>query len=81
MRLRERNSAAAPADQQAVIDIGSNTVRLVIYGGPPRAPVELLNEKVAAKLGKGVARQLPPGFRQEYLLAHLLEHFRPHHEK
>lgn len=55
MRLRERSSGAAPADQQAVIDIGSNTVRLVIYGGPPRAPVELLNEKVAAKLGKGVA--------------------------
>ncbi len=55
MKLRDRNSNGAPADQQAVIDIGSNTVRLVIYGGPPRAPVELLNEKVAAKLGKGVA--------------------------
>ena len=40
---------------RAVIDIGSNTVRLVIYGGPPRAPVVLLNEKVTAKLGKGVA--------------------------
>jgi exopolyphosphatase / guanosine-5'-triphosphate,3'-diphosphate pyrophosphatase len=40
---------------RAVIDIGSNTVRLVVYGGPPRAPVVLLNEKVTAKLGKGVA--------------------------
>ena len=39
---------------RAIIDIGSNTVRLVIYGGPPRAPVVLLNEKVAAKLGKGI---------------------------
>lgn len=40
---------------RAVIDIGSNTVRLVVYGGPPRAPVVMLNEKVTAKLGKGVA--------------------------
>lgn len=40
---------------RAVIDIGSNTVRLVVYGGPLRAPVSLLNEKITAKLGKGVA--------------------------
>ncbi len=40
---------------RAIIDIGSNTVRLVIYGGPPRAPVVLLNEKVSAKLGRGMA--------------------------
>lgn len=39
---------------RAIIDIGSNTVRLVIYGGPPRAPVVLFNEKVSAKLGKGL---------------------------
>ena len=42
-------------DPRAIIDIGSNTVRMVIYGGPPRAPVVLFNEKVTAKLGKGVA--------------------------
>ena len=41
--------------ERAVIDIGSNTVRLVIFGGPPRAPAILLNEKVTARLGKGVA--------------------------
>lgn len=41
--------------ERAVIDIGSNTVRLVIFGGPPRAPTILLNEKVTARLGKGVA--------------------------
>jgi len=40
---------------RAIIDIGSNTVRLVIYGGPLRAPEVLHNEKVTAKLGKGVA--------------------------
>lgn len=43
------------AQSRAIIDIGSNTVRLVVYGGPPRAPVTLLNEKVTAKLGKHVA--------------------------
>ena len=42
-------------DPRAIIDIGSNTVRMVIYGGPPRAPAILFNEKVTAKLGKGVA--------------------------
>ncbi len=40
------------SDQRAIIDIGSNTVRLVVYGGPPRAPVVLLNEKVTARLGR-----------------------------
>lgn len=42
-------------EQRAVIDIGSNTVRLVIYGGPQRAPEVLHNEKVTARLGRGVA--------------------------
>lgn len=41
--------------KQAVIDIGSNTVRLVMFGGPTRAPVVLHNEKVTARLGKEVA--------------------------
>lgn len=39
---------------RAIIDIGSNTVRLVVYGGSPRAPTVLLNEKVAAKLGRDI---------------------------
>lgn len=39
------------ASRRAVIDIGSNSVRLVIYDGPSRAPIVLFNEKVAAGLG------------------------------
>lgn len=39
-------------ERRAIIDIGSNTVRLVIYGGPPRAPEVLWNEKVSARLGR-----------------------------
>ncbi|PEQ12841.1 exopolyphosphatase [Novosphingobium sp. PC22D] len=40
------------AEKRAIIDIGSNTVRMVIYNGPPRAPIVVLNEKVNARLGK-----------------------------
>ncbi len=50
-----RLSGPRMTEQRAIIDIGSNTVRMVIYGGPPRAPVVLFNEKVTAKLGKAVA--------------------------
>ena len=41
--------------ERAIIDIGSNTVRLVIYGGSARAPVIAFNEKVAARLGREIA--------------------------
>lgn len=44
------------SDTHAIIDIGSNTVRLVVYDGLCRAPAVLLNEKVTAKLGKDVAK-------------------------
>lgn len=39
----------------SVIDIGSNSVRLVIYERLSRAPTLLFNEKVLAGLGKGLA--------------------------
>ena len=37
--------------RRAVIDIGSNSVRLVIYEGPPRAPIAVFNEKSLCGLG------------------------------
>lgn len=40
---------------RAVIDIGSNTVRLAIYSGAVRAPETYHNEKVAARLGRDLA--------------------------
>lgn len=46
----------------AVIDIGSNSVRLVIYEGLVRSPTVLFNEKVLCGLGQGVART---GFLEE----------------
>lgn len=44
------------SDKRAIIDIGSNTVRLVVYNGPPRAPIVILNEKVSARLGRDIAK-------------------------
>src|SRR3546814_15452897 len=41
--------------RSAVIDIGSNSVRLVVYEGPPRAPAVIFNEKVPAGLGRAVS--------------------------
>ncbi len=38
----------------SVVDIGSNSVRLVIYEGLSRAPTILFNEKVLCGLGKGL---------------------------
>lgn len=40
--------------RQAIIDIGSNSIRLVVYGGPPRIPATLFNEKVMAGLGRSL---------------------------
>jgi|SoimicmetaTmtLPC_FD_contig_51_424377_length_1733_multi_3_in_0_out_0_2 exopolyphosphatase/guanosine-5'-triphosphate,3'-diphosphate pyrophosphatase len=40
----------------AVIDIGSNSVRLVVYAGANRAPEPVFNEKVMAGLGAGLQR-------------------------
>jgi len=40
----------------AVVDIGSNSVRLVIYEGNCRSLTVLFNEKVLSGLGKGLAR-------------------------
>jgi len=39
----------------SVVDIGSNSVRLVIYEGLNRMPAVLFNEKVLCGLGKGIA--------------------------
>ncbi len=39
----------------AVVDVGSNTVRLVVFDGASRAPAYFFNEKVACGLGAGMA--------------------------
>jgi exopolyphosphatase/guanosine-5'-triphosphate,3'-diphosphate pyrophosphatase len=39
----------------SVVDIGSNSIRVVIYEGMSRSPTILFNEKVLCGLGKGIA--------------------------
>lgn len=43
-----------PAPRCAVVDLGSNSVRLVVYEGQERNPVAIFNEKAVLRLGKGL---------------------------
>lgn len=49
----------APIEQDrrrvAVVDLGSNSVRLVVFEGACRNPVAIFNEKAVLRLGKGLA--------------------------
>lgn len=55
-RVAQRAARRAATQQQraAVIDIGSNSVRLVVFAGAARCPATLFNEKVMAGLGAGI---------------------------
>ena len=54
---------AATAGRIGVIDIGSNTIRLVVYEVPTRLPFPLFNEKAQCELGRDIADsgRLHPG--------------------
>jgi len=54
--VNDRAVASDAAPIAGVIDIGSNSVRLVVYRVGSRAPAILFNEKVMAGLGGGVAK-------------------------
>lgn len=47
--------AGNPEKRIGVIDVGSNSVRLVVYDGLRRTPLPLFNEKVFCGLGKSVS--------------------------
>ena len=52
-----RNSPAILSEAPvAVIDVGSNSVRLVVYENAGRAPLPIFNEKVLCGLGRGLDR-------------------------
>jgi len=53
--LSQPAAGPAPAGPVAVIDIGSNSIRLVVFSGPQRGAVTLFNEKVLCGLGRGLA--------------------------
>jgi exopolyphosphatase/guanosine-5'-triphosphate,3'-diphosphate pyrophosphatase len=56
IRFLRRTDAPVRDAPVAIIDIGSNSIRLVIYEGEGRMPSILFNEKIMAGLGKGLAR-------------------------
>ncbi len=47
--------AARALARVGVVDVGSNSVRLVVFDGAARSPAYFYNEKVMAGLGKGMA--------------------------
>jgi exopolyphosphatase/guanosine-5'-triphosphate,3'-diphosphate pyrophosphatase len=47
---------AYAAARRAVVDLGSNSVRLVIYEGEARNPLQIFNEKAVLRLAKGMTK-------------------------
>lgn len=54
-KLIARNRGEDAPGRIAVVDIGSNTVRMVVYDAPTRLPVPMFNEKAQCELGRGLA--------------------------
>jgi len=52
--VSEDSASSAAGGRLAVIDIGSNSIRLVVFEGAPRAPAPIFNEKVMCGLGRGM---------------------------
>jgi exopolyphosphatase/guanosine-5'-triphosphate,3'-diphosphate pyrophosphatase len=61
----------ATVEPVGIIDIGSNSVRLVVYAGSLRVPSPIFNEKVLAGLGEGLEQtgRLAPEGRDKTLAA------------
>lgn len=47
-------SPPAPLPRCGVVDLGSNSVRLVVYEGHTRNPMPIFNEKAVLRLGRGL---------------------------
>ncbi len=60
----------------AIIDIGSNSVRLVVYSGAKRIPSVIFNEKVMAGLGRAVGETGMLGEELQSRALRALERFR-----
>jgi exopolyphosphatase/guanosine-5'-triphosphate,3'-diphosphate pyrophosphatase len=60
----------------AIIDIGSNSVRLVVYSGAKRIPSVIFNEKVMAGLGREMGETRALGEPAQLKALHALERFR-----
>ena len=54
-KRRRYDGRIADLQPVSIVDIGSNSVRLVVYEGARRAPTPVFNEKVLCGLGRGIA--------------------------
>ena len=52
--MNEAQGRLRVGEPVAIIDIGSNSVRLVAYEGLTRSPTPIFNEKALCGLGRGV---------------------------
>src|SRR6201987_4703117 len=63
----------ANAPRCAVVDLGSNSVRLVVFEGHCRNPVAIFNEKAVLRLGRGLqatGRLNDEGMAQAFTVLH-----------
>ncbi len=63
--------SARALSRVGVIDVGSNSIRMVVFDGAARSPAYFYNEKIMAGLGKGLAQtgRLNPRGRDRALVA------------
>ncbi|MFN4171853.1 MAG: Ppx/GppA family phosphatase [Pseudorhodobacter sp.] len=63
--------SARALSRVGVVDVGSNSVRMVVFDGAARSPAYFYNEKLMAGLGKGLAEtgRLNPEGRKRALVA------------
>ena len=63
--------SARALSRVGVVDVGSNSIRMVVFDGAARSPAYFYNEKVMAGLGQGLAEtgRLNPEGRERALSA------------
>ena len=63
--------SARALSRVGVVDVGSNSVRMVVFDGAARSPAYFYNEKIMCGLGKGLAEtgRLNPEGRKRALTA------------
>ena len=50
-----QDDTARALSRVGVVDVGSNSVRMVVFDGAARSPAYFYNEKIMCGLGKGLA--------------------------
>lgn len=63
--------SARALSRVAVVDVGSNSIRMVVFDGAARSPAYFYNEKIMAGLGQGLAQsgRLNPRGRERAMIA------------